>query len=53
MVHKKSAADTSEIFYSLEFLGVLIIVSNVHLRKIFHNDSSPRFKFLLSNERLD
>ncbi len=29
------------------------IVSNVYLRKTFHNGISPNFKFLLPNERLD
>ncbi len=30
-----------------------IIVSNVYLRKTFHNDISPHFKMLLFSERLD
>ncbi len=33
---------------------VSLIVANVYREKhLFHNDISPHFKFLLSNERLD
>ncbi len=42
-----------QYIYIYIYIGVPIIVSNVYLRKTFHNDISPHFKFLLSNERLD
>ncbi len=51
----KIANINGNIFYSFEFLGVPVIVSNMYLIKkhLFHNDISPHFKFLFSNESLD